>query len=94
MIFQNDLESSFCCLNSSHSLTFHGNCKNKFEYLNTNQFNFIPNNKCLGRDLQFNSFVKDRDCVIQISYLTMCFDSNIIDKDCDFNRTPCSFHYN
>ena len=91
LVFENDLENSFCCLNRSHSVTYYGDCKfdtNKLKL--SDESKFIMSDKCIGREHQFSSFVKYQTCVFQISYFTICFTNTVIDN-CNIANFPCKY---
>ena len=88
--FKNDIRNNYCCLNSSHFVSFYGDCSYDFKSTNTSNSYYMRHEQCFRFNLQYSSFQSINNCIIQIGYLSMCLQASRIDQDCDLIHFPCS----
>ena len=94
LTFSKGFTHSLCCLNNSHSISLYGNCKNinTFELVsNLNNLEFISSSECIEyRFLKYFAFkVISKNCAVQISYYTSCYNNQVYDNNCGVDLFDC-----
>ena len=64
--FKNEIRNDYCCLNSSHFVSFYGDCLYDFKSTNTSNSYYMQHEQCFRFNLQYSSFQSINHCIIQI----------------------------